>query len=65
MFNGTRDRVLALSDRLRAEGVDAILDRYESFPPEGWIRWMKRQVVESRFVLVVCTEGYGTGRGTA
>ena len=33
-------RVLALADRLRDDGVDAILDQYESFPPQGWIKWM-------------------------
>ena len=34
-------RVLELSDRLRKEGIDTILDQYESFPPQGWIQWMK------------------------
>ncbi len=51
-------RVLALSDRLRREGIDAILDQYESFPPRGWILWMKQQVRDADFVLVVCTEIY-------
>ena len=51
-------KVLALSDRLRSEGIDAILDQYESFPPQGWIQWMKHQVLHARFVLVVCTETY-------
>jgi hypothetical protein len=30
------DRVLALADRLRAEGIDCHLDQYETSPPEGW-----------------------------
>jgi SEFIR domain-containing protein len=51
-------RVLALADRLRAEGIDAALDQYEISPPEGWPSWMERQVRESDFVLVVCTEIY-------
>ena len=52
-------RVLTLSNRLRDDGVDTILDQYQTFPPQGWIRWMNQQVVEARFVLAVCTETYG------
>jgi tetratricopeptide (TPR) repeat protein len=51
-------KVLALSNRLRGNGIDAILDQYEPFPPGGWIDWMKRQVREAQFILVVCTETY-------
>ena len=39
-----RDRVLALADRLRADGIDAHLDQYETSPAEGWPRWMRRQI---------------------
>jgi formylglycine-generating enzyme required for sulfatase activity len=53
-----RDRVLWLSDRLRADGVDCVIDRYEISPPEGWPRWMRRQIHESDFTLIVCTETY-------
>src|SRR5512147_2495788 len=52
------DRVLALADRLRAEGIAANLDQYEIAPPEGWPSWMERQIRESDLVLVVCTEIY-------
>jgi hypothetical protein len=52
------DRVLALSDRLRTEGVDTNIDQYDSAPTEGWPFWMERQIRESDFVLVVCTETY-------
>jgi hypothetical protein len=31
-----RDRVLELADRLRADGVDAMIDQYIQSPPEGW-----------------------------
>lgn len=51
-------RVLNLSNQLRSEGVDCVLDQYESSPPEGWPRWMDRKIREARFVLVVCTEQY-------
>lgn len=53
-----RDRVLALADRLRTDGIDAVLDQYETSPPEGWPRWMDRQIDEAQFVLLVCTETY-------
>ena len=52
------DRVLDLANRLRSEGIDAELDRYEDAPPEGWPRWCDRKIQEAQFVLVVCTETY-------
>src|SRR5689334_8042518 len=51
-------RVLALSNRLRDDGIDATLDQYETFPAQGWIRWMDQQVRDAQFVLVICTETY-------
>jgi hypothetical protein len=36
------DRVRELSDRLRADGIDCILDQYEVSPPEGWPLWMDK-----------------------
>lgn len=53
-----KDRVLALSDRLRADGIDCIIDQYETSPPEGWARWCDRQIEEADFVIVVCTGIY-------
>jgi nucleotide-binding universal stress UspA family protein len=52
------DRVLALSDRLRADGIDCILDQYEDSPAEGWPRWMDRQIRAADFVLMICTATY-------
>jgi hypothetical protein len=52
------DRVLALCDRLRHDGVDTDLDQYESAPPAGWPRWTQRQIEAADVVLVVCTEVY-------
>ncbi|MEB3189180.1 MAG: SEFIR domain-containing protein [Snowella sp.] len=51
-------RVLALSVRLRKDGVDANIDQYEESPSEGWPRWMMNQVEEADYVLVICTETY-------
>lgn len=48
--------VLTLSDYLRSEGVDAEIDQYEESPPEGWPKWMMRQVQEAEYVLVVCSK---------
>ncbi len=53
-----KGRVRDLSDRLRQEGIDSNIDQYEQSPPEGWPRWMERQIEEADFVLVVCTETY-------
>src|SRR5260370_11589142 len=50
--------VLALSNRLRSERIDCVLDQYESSPPEGWPKWMDREINKARFVLMVCTEAY-------
>ncbi|MCY2951582.1 MAG: TIR domain-containing protein, partial [Planctomycetota bacterium] len=51
-------RVLELSDRLRADGVDCNIDQYEVSPAERWPKWMDRQIEAAKFVLVVCTETY-------
>ncbi|MDF7819855.1 toll/interleukin-1 receptor domain-containing protein [Runella sp. MFBS21] len=53
-----QDRVLNLSNKLRGEGIDCILDQYEDSPPEGWPKWMDKNIKKSDFVLVVCTEVY-------
>jgi hypothetical protein len=52
------ERVRALADRLRADGVDAVLDRYNNAPVEGWPRWMDGELKRADFVLLVCTETY-------
>ena len=48
-------QVTDLTVRLRADGVDCTADVFEVSPPEGWQRWMLRQVKDSDFVIVVCT----------
>jgi len=50
--------VLELSNRLREDGVDCVLDQYETSPPKGWPRWMETKIRESRYVILVCTEIY-------
>jgi SEFIR domain len=65
--------ILALANKLRAEGIDCDLDQYYSSPPEGWPAWTANQIQVAWRVLVVCTETYlerlngkalpGVGRG--
>jgi len=53
-------RVLALANQLRRQGIDAELDQYETRPPQGWPRWCEEQLrpESSEHVLVICTEMY-------
>ena len=51
-------RVLALANRLRGDGIEAIIDQYITSPPEGWPRWMDSHVRDDDFVVMVCTETY-------
>jgi tetratricopeptide (TPR) repeat protein len=54
-----RGRVLALSERLRDDGIETLLDRYvNGSPQQGWPRWMLDQLDAANSVLVVCTETY-------
>ena len=51
-------KVLEFCNRLRHDGIDAYIDRYETAPAQGWPRWMVTQVEDADYVLVVCTEIY-------
>lgn len=53
-----QDKVLLLSNKMRSEGIDCILDQYEDSPPEGWPRWMDRNIREADFVVMICTTDY-------
>lgn len=48
--------VFNLANRFRARGIDAEIDQYEEAPPEGWPKWMIRQITDAEYVLVICTE---------
>ncbi|HEX7628037.1 MAG TPA: toll/interleukin-1 receptor domain-containing protein, partial [Candidatus Methanoperedens sp.] len=54
----TKDQVLALSNRLRGDGIDCTIDQYEISPPIGWARWMTAQIKKADFILIVCTKTY-------
>jgi DNA polymerase III delta prime subunit len=67
------DRVRALADRLRQNGIDAAIDQYDMAPPTGWPMWMDGEIQKADFVALICTETYlkrvegrespGKGRG--
>ena len=66
--------VLNLANRLRLDGVDCEIDQFHEAPPEGWPMWTSNRIIESNFVLIVCTETYnlrfvgkekaGSGKGS-
>ena len=47
-----------MANHLRADGVDCTIDQYILVPPEGWPRWMDKQIRDSNFVVMVRTEIY-------
>lgn len=51
-------RVLQLANRLRREGIDAILDQYEDVPREGWTIWSEKQILNADYVILCCTKTY-------
>lgn len=53
-----KERVLALADRLREDGINCNIDQYEMAPPKRWPHWMLDEIESADFVLVVCTEQY-------
>lgn len=55
------DKILEFANKLRSEGIDAILDQYEPWPEKGWAQWMLQQVSEADLVLMICTEMYYKG----
>jgi hypothetical protein len=52
-----KEKVLALSNRLRENGIDVTLDAYVQHPPEGWPKWMECQF-QLDFVVVVLSKLY-------
>lgn len=52
--------VRQLAARLRADGVDAVLDQWEAVPGDQLPDFMDRAVESSDFVIVICTPTYKT-----
>lgn len=59
-FRRASQTVLGLSERLRDDGIETVLDRYveSGSPVEGWPRWMLNSLDASSHVLCACTESY-------
>ena len=53
-----REQVLKLADRLRDEGINCRIDRYEEAPSQGWAKWMMDEIEAAKFVLIICTQQY-------
>ncbi|XP_066266020.1 uncharacterized protein [Branchiostoma lanceolatum] len=54
-----RERVRALSDSLRTNGVDSVIDQYlEQNPPHIWPRWTEDEIHMADYVLMICTPNY-------
>jgi hypothetical protein len=68
-----KQRVLALTQALRGDGIEAIVDQFVDNPEQGWARWMLDELAAAQFVLLVVSEAYrkkaedqvprGVGRG--
>lgn len=50
--------VRKLAERLRKDGVNAVLDQWETSPGDQLPDFMERAIRESRFVVIVCTPKY-------
>lgn len=67
------EKVKNFADNLRRLGVDAELDKYTPTPSLGWPTYMVQNILESEFVICVCSAKYknrfeqrdpiGTGKG--
>ncbi|MEO1128359.1 MAG: TIR domain-containing protein [Planctomycetota bacterium] len=53
-----RAAILALAERLIAEGVRTTCDQFVQSPQQGWPKWMRDQIKRADWVLVVCTKQY-------
>src|SRR5436309_14328463 len=68
-----KDRVLALAQQLRQDGIDAWVDQFTPFAAQGWDVWMLDEIARAGVVLCVITKNYaarflghtapGVGRG--
>ena len=52
------ERVLAVADRLRDDGLESRLDQYVDVPKKGWRLWMEDEIEAADFVLMVATATY-------
>ncbi len=53
-----RDKVLELSEQLRADGIDARIDQYVEHEGQNWPDWCEEHIRDAELVLMVCTSAY-------
>jgi hypothetical protein len=53
-----RDWVIQVATRLRQDGINVVLDYWDLLPGGDKAKFMERSIVNSDFVLIVCTPGY-------
>jgi hypothetical protein len=53
-----REWVRVLAKRLRADGVDVVIDRWSAVPGDQLPAFMERAIRENQFVVIVCTPRY-------
>ncbi|MFD2876370.1 toll/interleukin-1 receptor domain-containing protein [Paenibacillus rhizoplanae] len=55
-----KNKVLLLSNQLREEGIDSVIDQYDENPAQGWAQWMIEMIKESDYIIAVCSDNYCT-----
>jgi hypothetical protein len=53
-----RDRVLALANKLRGDGIDVFVDQHIHGPGEGWPKLCEIELGRADFVAIISTEVY-------
>ena len=53
-----KQRVLELTQALRSDGIEAIVDQFVDNPAQGWARWMVDELAAAQFVLLVVSDAY-------
>lgn len=53
-----REWVRRLAERLRADGVDVSIDRWETVPGDQLPAFMERAIRENKFIVIICTARY-------
>lgn len=54
----TTERVFQLATKLRTDGIDAWIDQFEPNAQLSWPVWMRGELKQARFVLMLFTPGY-------
>ena len=52
------DQVNSLADKLLADGIEAIIDRYDVSPGDRLPEFMESSIKDSDYVIIICTEEY-------